>query len=85
MKDQSIYTMIAGIVFSVALVAIAGMAYMSYAQMQRNQAVESCFTAATVESTRAGEGETRDIKITEPVKDIYKYCLEDKGYTPTQK
>ncbi len=81
MKIETMSTPLAALFVAVAIAATAGLAYTAAQQQMRNQAVESCFRAGMVESVREGEGETKELKITEPVREIYTYCLQDKGYT----
>lgn len=42
-----------------------------------NQAVHECMMAATTVTTHRTEG--RDAVTTEPIRDIYTFCLKDKG------
>ncbi len=81
MQTNNIISVIRTALIAGAIVISAGLAYSAADQQLRNQAVESCFRAGMVESVRNGEGDTKELKITEPVREIYTYCLQDKGYT----
>jgi hypothetical protein len=76
--------------FALAIVlsvgAVSASAYMSvsrYTEAMTKQAqykaVDDCFKSAEVKTFRRDEADKKDLTITEPVKDIYTYCLKDKG------
>ena len=72
------------IILSVLVVAVMAAGQASeYTQMlaDRNkyEAVDSCFKSANVESKSHVDESDKDIVINEPVREIYAYCLADKG------
>lgn len=79
------------IVFSIAFLLVGMLASRSaskYIDMQKTlakyEAVDNCFKTAQVNSERFIEEEGKQLKISEPVRDIYAYCLADKGIAITE-
>lgn len=73
-----------------AVVAVAGLSLVGLNQYltveaakAQHQAVAECFNSARVESLRVEE-DGRELRITEPVREIYSYCLQDKGLSVTE-
>lgn len=51
----------------------------------RYQAVDSCFKTASVNTRRVDKDDNnKELNITEPVRDIYTYCMQDKGIEVTK-
>lgn len=73
-----------------AVLAVSGLGLVGFNQYlsveaakAQHQAVADCFNSARVESFRV-ENDGRELRITEPVREIYSYCLQDKGLSVTE-
>jgi len=54
------------------------------AQKAKYEAVDNCFKSAQVETKKYIKEEDKDLVIKEPVREIYAYCLRDKGLEVTE-
>lgn len=83
LTTQFVWPVVVLVVFGMALPELK--TYLSL-EKQRvvSAAVDSCFKSAEVKTTRTVAAEQKDLLITEPVREIYTYCLRDKGIEPSK-
>lgn len=90
-NTQKTSSPIGAIAMAISIMVVAGLAFIKTGEFVslekakvQSAAVDNCFKSAQVETNRQVEEEKKVLKITEPVRDIYNYCLRDKGFEPTK-
>ncbi|QQS43313.1 hypothetical protein IPM65_04075 [Candidatus Roizmanbacteria bacterium] len=76
------------IAISVAIVVIAFLSLGRVDQWLKNMAIADCAelgTFTTVNQGASGDGQTFTTTSTEPIRTVYKTCIEDKGYSTDMK
>lgn len=76
------------IAVAIAIVVIAFLSLGRVDQWLKNMAIADCAelgTFSTVTEGTAGDGQTFSTTSTEPIRNVYKTCIEDKGYTTKTK
>lgn len=88
MKNQAIILAAAIFASAVVLGLFTFLSVNSYNSVMtkkvQSEAVDNCFKSAQIESKRYIEEENKDLIIKEPVREIYTYCLRDKGLEVTE-
>lgn len=76
------------IAISIAIVIIAFLSLGRVDQWLKNMAIADCAelgTFTTVTTGTAGDGQTFTTTSTEPIRNVYKTCIEDKGFSTNTK
>ncbi len=80
---EKVLSSIGLIALSIAIVVIAFLSLGRVDQWLKNTAIAECAqlgTFSTVTQGTAGEGQSFTTTSNEPIRSIYKACIEDKGY-----
>jgi hypothetical protein len=72
------------VVASILIITIAALVQFSqYIQLQQNktryQAIDECLKASSMTTTH--KSDEREAQTNEPIRDVYNFCLQDKGIT----